>query len=397
MDYRFKFVADKRIKDKAYPALARHKAQPYTQAWREFGRHWPCTVPVELHEHCANHQVGFDIYEVGEDWPNDSFYTIGLGFFDFSIDYIGLLPGMVKQQLKSRRLHLLFYYHEGDNPYNIKSRLDDLCHWHHLPTDCYRFISGNTQARSIGNFIWFPDHELLYWHRNREIPATPIHQQPRPYRFTVLNRTHKWWRASVMADLWRSGMLNDSQWSYRTDIECGDRPEDNPIEIDSIENLRSDLDKFLLTCPHSCDDLTVEEQNDHHLLYAPHYQSSWCSIILETHFDADGSQGAFLTEKIFRAIKHGHPFVVIGCPGTLSALQDLGYKTFDHAIDNAYDRELDNTKRYLMARSSIQQLATQHMPTWFELVRSDVEHNQQLFLQTKAHRLNRLFEQLHKK
>lgn len=394
MDYRFRFVADRFAGDKAYPALARHQAEPYTQSWREFGRHWPWTVPVELHEHCRSHGMEHELY-TSDDHPSDCFYTIGLGFFDFKIDYIGMLPGIIKQKLKNHLITLLFYYHEGDNPYHIKTRLDDLCHWHHLPTDCYRFISGNTRADAIKNFAWFADHELLYWHRNRHATALTVHQEDRPWRFTVLNRTHKWWRASVMADLWRSGLLAHSRWSYRTDVDCGDQPEDNPIEVDSIPGLRSAMETFLKDCPYTCDDLTIEEQNDHHLVHADHYQTSWCSIILETHFDADGSHGAFLTEKIFRAIKHGHPFVVLACPGTLAALRDLGYRTFDHAIDNAYDLEINNTKRYMLAKTAIESLAAKDMPSWFDTVRSDIEHNQRLFLSTKKDRLNRLFERLH--
>lgn len=397
MDYGFKFVADRLVGSKAYPALATHQARPYTQAWREFGRHWPGTVPVELHEHCHTHGLPIEIYEIDQAWPEGSFYTIGLGFFNFDIDYMGLLPVAVRQSLASGRLRLLFYYHEGDNPTYIKARLDDLCQQHDLPQSCYHFISGNTQADQLANFAWFPDHELLYWHRNRHTPAASIDRHDRDYRFTVLNRTHKWWRATVMTDLWRDGLLHDCQWSYRTDVGCGDRPEDNPIEIDSFPGLRSSMDRFLQGCPYTCDDLTIDEQNDHHRTEITHYENSWCSIILETHYDADGSGGAFLTEKIFRAIKHGHPFVVVGCAGTLATLRDLGYKTFDHAMDNRYDLETNNTARYRLVKSTIEQLAAQHMPSWFELVREDVEHNQRLFLQSKTDRLNRLLKRLHEK
>ena len=32
-------VADRVVKGRIYPALARHQAVPYTQGWREFGQH----------------------------------------------------------------------------------------------------------------------------------------------------------------------------------------------------------------------------------------------------------------------------------------------------------------------------------------------------------------------
>jgi hypothetical protein len=115
---------------------------------------------------------------------------------------------------------------------------------------------------------------------------------------------------------------------------------------------------------------------------------------LETHFDADGSGGAFLTEKTFRAIKHGHPFVIVGCVGSLATLRKLGYRTFDHAIDNSYDNVVDNTQRWLKCRHAIAEIQKKNMQIWFESCRSDVEHNQKLFAQHKYERLNTLLKRL---
>lgn len=395
MESKANFVVDSKIQDKGYPALARWQAQPYTQGWRQFGQHWPWTVPVELHEHCHTHHWPFELY-TPEDYPDASYYTIGLGFFDFNIDYLALVPETITQALIARRLRLLFYYHEGDDPKKIQTRLDSLCWAHNLNTDCYRFISGNTAADELDRFAWFPDHELLYWHRNRDQPATPIAEGPRSKKFTALNRTHKWWRATAMADLWRDGLLDHSQWSYRTDVDCGDRQEDNPIEIDSLPGLRLSIDRFLKGTPYTCDDTDTQEQNDHHRVDHQHWTDSYCSIILETHFDADGSDGSFLTEKTFKAIKHGHPFVIVGCPGTLRCLRDLGYRTFDHAIDNSYDDIKHNTDRWQAVKHTIRCLADQDLHRWFESVRSDVEHNQRLFSGTKWDRLNTLFKKLEK-
>ena len=117
--------------------------------------------------------------------------------------------------------------------------------------------------------------------------------------------------------------------------------------------------------------------------------------MLETHFDADGSGGAFLTEKTFKAIKHGQPFIIVGCPGSLAALRELGYKTFDHAIDNSYDTIQDNTQRWLAVKSAISKLKSQNLDTWFDSCRSDIEHNQHLFCSSKADRLNTLIERIH--
>jgi hypothetical protein len=48
-------LADSVVKGRIYPALARHEARPYTQAWREFGLHFPYTIPLRLQEYCDHH------------------------------------------------------------------------------------------------------------------------------------------------------------------------------------------------------------------------------------------------------------------------------------------------------------------------------------------------------
>lgn len=393
MAYANNFVADRVVRGKAYPALARWTANPYTVEWRQFVQHWPNTVPAELYEHFNTHGIAYQLSDFNNATAG-AYYTVGIGFFNFDVDYFALMSETVRRQLRREELFVLFYYHEGDNPFRIRDRLDELCQNHLLPPSCYRFVSGNTAADAITGFAYFPDHELLYWHRNQEITPTAIHSNPRSRDFTVLSRTHKWWRATVMTDLHRAGLLENSYWSYRTDIAASEAETDNPIEVDTL-NIRADINQFLAQGPYACDTLTAEQHNDHHVIEPDHHTESYCNIVLETHFDADGSGGAFLTEKTFKAIKHGQPFVIVGCPGSLAALRKLGYRTFDHAIDNSYDNIQNNTDRWIAVRQTIAQLKSQDLHAWFESCRSDTEHNQQLFCSTKADRLNTLLERLH--
>ena len=388
----FNFVADRLIKDKAYPALSSWTALPYTQDWQKFVGAWPYTIPCELHEHCAEFGVPFKLWTIDENYPKNSYYTIGLGFFDFTIDYFGLMSDQVHAAIKNQRLQVLFYYHEGDNPYHIKNRLDSLCSMYGLSIDCYRFISGNTAADTIPGFVYFPDHELLYWRRNR-IPPIPVHVRPRERDFTALSRTHKWWRATVMADLHRNNLLANSYWSYNTLVSIDDRLNDNPIEIDTLA-IQEYLTEFLTGGPYCADILNDNQHNDHSIVETTHFTNSYCNIVLETHFDADQSSGAFLTEKTFKVIKHGQPFIIVGPAGSLATLRHLGYCTFDHAIDNSYDLETNNTQRWIKIIDAIKKIKQQNMHEWFKQCLNDVTHNQQLFVRTKTNRLNNLLTKL---
>ena len=384
-------IADKILKGRIYPAFAQHEGRPYTQSWREFGSHYPYTIPLRLQEYCEHHAVKLNIVDLAGDWPADAFYPVGLGFFDFDIDYFELMPDRVKAELFWNHIRILFYYHEGDNPFKIKQRLDELCARHNLRNDCYVFVSANTASKSIPGFVYFNDFELWYWQRNEHTPACDIHNNPRERDFTVLNRLHKTWRATAMSDMHRQGVLDNSYWSY---CETGDIVDaDNPIQIDEFLNLRYNTQQFLAGAPYFSDELSMEQRNNHSIQEPKYFDNAYCNIVMETHFDADGSAGTFLTEKTFKPIKHGQLFFIAGPAGSLQVLRDQGYRVFDRVLDNTYDRITDHTERWRRLCDAVKQ--SQHrLKDRFDAARADIEHNQRLFLELKTARLNILLEQL---
>lgn len=384
-------IADSVVKGRIYPSLATHQARPYTQAWREFGLHFPYTIPLRLQEYCDHHGVKLTIHHMHSNLPPDTFYPVGLAFFDFGIDYFSLLPTNVFTAVFKQKVKVLFYYHEGDNPHRIKQRLDQLAQYSRLPPDCYVFVSANSAAKSIPGFVYFNDFELWYYQRNIEQEPLAIHSEPREREFTVLNRLHKSWRATAMADLKRTGVLENSYWSY---CETGKLGDDNPIEIDSIDQLRNDTEEFLEQAPYISDELDQTERNNHSATPSKYHVNAYCNIVMETHFDADQSDGVFLTEKTFKPIKHGQLFFVAGPAGSLQALRDLGYRTFDSVLDNTYDRIADNTERWVRLCDAIQQ-AQHRLADRFNAARADIEHNQQLFVALKTQRLNSLIKDIH--
>jgi hypothetical protein len=391
MDSQFNFVADRVVKGKIYPALAQHQAEPYTQPWREFGQHWPHTIPVRLQEYCDFNDIKINTFKINDELPANTLYPIGLGFFNFEIDYFALMSNDVRKKLQEQRLRVLFYYHEGDNPQRIKDRLDELVNTHQLPPNCYVFVSGNTAAKGIKNFVYFTDFELWYNRRNSSCRPLSVHHQPRERDFTVLNRLHKSWRALAMADLKSLDLLDNSYWSYCEtgvfdDAEC-------PIQIDDFHGLRAYTEEFLRSAPYISDELDHDQRNDHSTLVPKYHVNSYCNIVMETHFDADQSDGAFLTEKTFKPIKHGQMFFIAGPAGSLQLLRKLGYRVFDGILDNSYDLETDHTQRWMALTRSIY-FAQQDLPKLFDRARSDIIYNQELFTSTKSNRLNTLIKDI---
>ena len=198
-----------------------------------------------------------------------------------------------------------------------------------------------------------------------------------------------------MADLvqHRPVLDHNSYWSYGN-IDMGDQYHDNPIELASFPGLERSMEIFLQGAPYSCDELDTQQHNQHWTLVADHFDDSYLHLVFETFFDADGSGGAFVSEKTFKPIRHAQPFLIFGTPGTLQVLRDLGYRTFDHVIDNTYDTVGNNTERYQCVRSELDRLNQKNLHELYLQCRDDIIHNQQLFLSLKYHRLDQLAENL---
>lgn len=389
MALHFDFVVDRVVHGKIYPHLTQWQAQPYTQEWRQFGHHWPYTIPLRIEEYCAANAVHINC-GTWDSGPKKWFYPIALNFFAFDIDYFALLPDHIGQAVKASKLQLLFFYHEGDNPARIALRLNQLAEQHQLPHNCYVFVSGNSAADQLRNFVYFCDFELWFQFRNT---VPPVAKRGQPSRdFVLLNRLHKSWRATLTADL--LPVLENSIWSYCETGMLND--DDNPLEIDSVPGLRDATNKFLCDAPYTVDDLSQSQRNSHDITVDKFFNDAWMHIVVETHWDADQSGGAFLTEKTFKPIKNFQPFFIAGCAGSLQALRNLGYRTFDGVLDNSYDSILDNTQRWRRLKHSIE--SVKHcLPEIYQACWSDMQHNQQLFLGNKTQRLNTLIKNIYEK
>ena len=376
-----------------YPNLAKHQALPFTQEWREFDTHWPCVVPLRLTMYLDAAHIQYGVYTVAEA-PAGSWYPVAFSWFDFSCDYFSMLSPILRSRIVKKEIKILFYYHEGDNPQRINQHLHLSLHNALLPKDCYYLISANTAADQIPQATYFSEHEFFFRYVNRKQRLLNSSTE-RQYNFTALNRTHKWWRAAVMSDLQFHNILKNSQWSYQFVHLNDDNYEANPIEVD-IENnrWREYMHEFVNKGPYYCDELNKQKQNDHHYVNTDLYTNSYFQIIIETHFYADQSNGTFITEKTWKSIKYGQPFVVIGPAGTLAQLRDEGYCVFDNVLDNSYDKIKHNTERYVAIRKLLIDMQQQGIPELFNLCLDDVMHNQQMFESRTVAPLNTLLEKL---
>ena len=73
-----------------------------------------------------------------------------------------------------------------------------------------------------------------------------------------------------------------------------------------------------------------------------YYVNSRLSVVSESSIDTIRSetlqQTSFWSEKIFKPITLGHPFISVCNKGGLTFLKSLGFKVFDNIFDTSYER-----------------------------------------------------------
>jgi hypothetical protein len=101
------------------------------------------------------------------------------------------------------------------------------------------------------------------------------------------------------------------------------------------------------------------------------YQNSWYSIVAETN----PSQSNFLTEKTGKPLFSKKLFVLFGSLGLLGRLHTQGYKTFNGIIDESYDNEPDDIKRWTMAFDQVIKLSNFDHEETYKKIEPILVHN----------------------
>lgn len=104
---------------------------------------------------------------------------------------------------------------------------------------------------------------------------------------------------------------------------------------------------------------------------------TWFSVISEADFS---DEQCFISEKTFKPLVVGHPFIVYGNPGSLAYLREMGYKTFHPWIDESYDSlpAWERLDAIVESINKIALLSDQERLQWFTELQPILEHNQRI-------------------
>jgi hypothetical protein len=214
----------------------------------------------------------------------------------------------------------------------------------------------------------------------------------KPYKFLFLNGRDRPHRKYLIYHLKQKNLLEDSLWTNLDPKESMCHPFPQPmVDNRSIGSFSTPV-KFL---PVEYEVNKFQEQlakgvvandiqaNKSHLFKdqwgdvyfnAKSYIDTYFSLVTETIFDCPYS---FRTEKIWKPIAMGHPFIVASNPGYLRDLKQLGFRTFDHLIDESYDSIIDRQKRIDRIIGLVDDLCQRDLPAFLAAAEDVCKYNQQ--------------------
>jgi hypothetical protein len=254
--------------------------------------------------------------------------------------------------------------------------------WHYCKTDCY-----------FSNIV-----EYLENLRAHESYPQVYHKHHKPYDFLFLNgrlRPHRKYLIDAMRDrqlldraLWTN--LNDRvemAWSSR--LQTGDS---EPIrllppqyEIDralpNMDNVPGGFIKHHLF-GNTWGDAEINPAT---------YIDTYFSVVTETIYDYPYT---FRTEKIWKPMIMGHPFVAAANRGYYKDLHSAGFQTFEHLIDESFDQIDDPRDRANRIVDVVADICYNGAASFLESARSVCKYNYQQLREHNARERAELPERL---
>lgn len=210
-------------------------------------------------------------------------------------------------------------------------------------------------------------------------------------RFLNFNRRWRLHRPTLVALLHCKGLLNKGFVSMAPSDDGRDWNKMVPWMIrhnekdTELHELLSKHEQELLNLPPLY--LDTDELVNNRALFEKQslylYENSLVSLVNETNFYThyEPESARFLSEKIFKPIAVGHPFIIVSVPKTLELLKSLGYQSFHPYIDESYDDEFNDferMKKIIKEIEKISNMTDSEVKEFIKNVKPIAEYNQQL-------------------
>jgi hypothetical protein len=229
----------------------------------------------------------------------------------------------------------------------------------------------------------------------------------KPYKFLFLNGRMRSNRKYLLERFRLSGLLDQAIWSC-LDAQSGPGRSLRLIHngVNLMETVRPaqtldpyyEVDRYQQNTNRAMDQAYIKHQlfdqewGEIYLKAEP-YQDTYFSVVTETVFEYPYS---FRTEKIWKPIAIGHPFIAVSNAGYYRDLHNLGFQTFGHVIDESFDQIEDNQLRIERIAQVVEDLCQQDLALFqqqcYNVCKYNQQHLSEMRLQVRGEFPDRFFQ-----
>ena len=264
-----------------------------------------------------------------------------------------VIPGHNKRPIvKLMRKYFDFEEYDSTRQYDIKSSAlmipmtnQDL--WWQKPYDQgFKLIIDNMwELPSMVNHYWIPSTD----------PRTLAHK-PIPSRAIVLQSPDFFWHltSGLQQESGLDRYIPQRQQQFKALIPMNRVKAHRTLLIDQLgKNLDECMWSYVKNgqqLPGNISFMQVHESD-------PDWYDKCCfSVVAESTYNKiDVDYPPFVTEKTWKPVGMQHPFMIVGEPGTLQYLHQLGFETFENLWDETYDYSTDVNQRIAQVVSNVVQ------------------------------------------
>lgn len=116
------------------------------------------------------------------------------------------------------------------------------------------------------------------------------------------------------------------------------------------------------------------------IIEARPYSDTYFSLVTET---VHAYPYSFRTEKIWKPIAIGHPWIAVANQGFYRDMHNLGFRTFGHVIDESFDSIENNTDRLERVAQVVEDLCQQDLASFLNECYNACKYNQQHLAQLR--------------
>lgn len=235
----------------------------------------------------------------------------------------------------------------------------------------------------------------------KKYPEKLVYSNNRSKKYICLNGNNKDFRTYIVSELYRRGVAEDGFISL-LDRSCTKNTTGNVSNVEALIPNKLLTENFQIRCdmfkqihdliPIELDTSSKGISEDDRQLPLSAIKGSYFTVVAETIYTSFANSvlfdDLFITEKTYKPIFYGHPFIVFGQKGILNYLRSIGYYTFPELFDESYDTIADHAERLEFILEQIVMVckkSQQELDIIMRGLQPKLDHNSDLFINRKKH------------